>query len=106
MMHAPLLRARVLHRLTIPYILLFAAALIAAVGVVLLIELTYQLMAKAGDGSGMRMFGISFDAATAWPWLAAVGLVAGGAILTRAAWPIAAQALSDGMAAARAGGRP
>jgi branched-chain amino acid transport system permease protein len=106
MMHAPLLRARVLHRLTVPYVLLFAAALIAAVGVVLLIELTYQLIAKAGDGSGMRMFGISFDAATAWPWLAAVGLVAGGAILTRTTWPMAAQALSDGMATARAGERP
>ena len=63
-------------------------------------------MAKASDGTAMRLFGVSFDAATAWPWLTAAVLVAGGAILTRAVWPMAAQALSDGMASARAGGRP
>jgi branched-chain amino acid transport system permease protein len=61
-------------------------------------------LAKAADGTAMRLFGVSFDAATPWPWLVAAVLVAGGAILTRAAWPLAARALSDGMA--RAGARP
>jgi branched-chain amino acid transport system permease protein len=101
MMHAPLLRARVLHRLAGPYFLLLAAALIAATGVILGIELAHHLMAKASDGSVMRMFGLSFDAARAWPWLVAAMLVAGGALLTRVFWPMAAQAWNGAIVAAR-----
>ena len=103
MMHTPLLRARVLHRLAWPYLLLFAAALIAAVGVILVIELAHHLMAKASDGSVMRMFGVSFDAATAWPWLIAIALIAGGVFLVRAIWPRVAQTWNDAMAVARSG---
>jgi branched-chain amino acid transport system permease protein len=104
MMHAPLLRARTLHRLAGPYALLFGAAAIAAVGLILLIELTHQLMAKASDGSAMRMFAVSFDAASPAPWIVATVLVAGGALLARLVWPVVTQTWND--AAARAGGRP
>jgi branched-chain amino acid transport system permease protein len=105
LMHAPLLRARVLHRLAGPYLLLLAAALIAAAGVILVIELGHHLMAKASDGSVMRMFGVSFDTASVSPWLIAATLVAAGALLTRIVWPIATQAWNDAMAAARMGAR-
>jgi branched-chain amino acid transport system permease protein len=105
MMHAPLLRARVLHRLAGPYLLLLAAALIAAAGAILVIELGHHLMAKASDGSVMRMFGVSFDAASVSPWLIAATLVAAGALLTRIVWPIATQAWNDAIAAARTGAR-
>ena len=105
MMHAPLLRARVLHRLAGPYLLLLAAALIAAAGVILVIELGHHLMAKALDGSVMRMFGVSFDTASVSPWLIAATLVAAGALLTRIVWPIATQAWNDAIAAARTGAR-
>jgi hypothetical protein len=54
----------------------------------------------------MRLFGVSFDAASAWPWLVAAVLAAGGAVLTRIVWPMAALALSNAMAEAQAGGRP
>ena len=106
LMHAPLLRARVLHRLAGPYLLLLAAALIAAAGVILVIELGHHLMAKASDGSVMRMFGVSFDTASVSPWLIAATLVAAGALLTRIVWPIATQAWNDAIAAARTGARP
>ena len=105
LMHAPLLRARVLHRLAGPYLLLLAAALIAAAGAILVIELGHHLMAKASDGSVMRMFGVSFDTASVSPWLIAATLVAAGALLTRIVWPIATQAWNDAMAAARMGAR-
>jgi len=105
MMHAPLLRARVLHRLAGPYLLLLAAALIAAAGAILVIELGHHLMAKASDGSVMRMFGVSFDTASVSPWLIAATLVAAGALLTRIVWPIATQAWNDAIAAARTGAR-
>jgi len=105
MMHAPLLRARVLHRLAGPYLLLLAAALIAAAGAILVIELGHHLMAKASDGSVMRMFGVSFDTASVSPWLIAATLVAAGALLARIVWPIATQAWNDAIAAARTGAR-
>jgi branched-chain amino acid transport system permease protein len=103
MMHAPLLRARALRLLAVPYALLLAAASIAGVGAIVVVELTHRLTVKASEGTVMRLFGMSLDAGTAWPWLAAVALAAGGALLTRAAWPIAARALSDAMATAQAG---
>ena len=105
LMHAPLLRARVLHRLAGPYLLLLAAALIAAAGAILVIELGHHLMAKASDGSVMRMFGVSFDTASVSPWLIAATLVSAGALLTRIVWPIATQAWNDAIAAARTGAR-
>jgi branched-chain amino acid transport system permease protein len=106
MMHAPLMRARVLYPLAVPYALLLTAALIAAVGVIVAIELTHHLMAKTADGTTMRLFGVSFDAASAWPWLVAAVLAAGGAVLTRIVWPMATLALSNAMAEAQAEGRP
>jgi branched-chain amino acid transport system permease protein len=106
MMHAPLTRARTLHRLAAPYALLSGAAAIAAVGLILLIELTYRLMAKAAEGSAMRMFGVSFDAASAAPWIVTAVLVVGGALLVRLVWPLVTRAWSDATVAARAGGPP
>jgi branched-chain amino acid transport system permease protein len=106
MMHAPLLRAHTLHRLAGPYALLFGAVLIAAIGLILLIELTHQLMAKAADGSMMRMFAVSFDAASPPPWIVMAVLVAGGALLARLAWPVVTQAWNDATAVARAGEPP
>ena len=106
MMHTPLTRARVLHLLMVPYALLLAAASIAGVGAIVIVELTHRLTVKASEGSVMRVFSISLDAKSAWPWLVAAALAAGGALLTRAAWPLAARALSDATAAAHTGARP
>jgi len=105
MMHAPMLRARGWHSLMIPYALLLAAASVAVVGAIVIVELTHHLMVKAADGTVMSLFGISLDAAAPSPWLVAVILAAGGAMLARAAWPIAARALSDAMAEAQTGER-
>jgi len=71
------------------------------VGTIVIVELTHHLMVKATEGTVMRLFGISLDTQSAWPWLVAVALVAGGGLLTRAAWPPATRALSDATAAAQ-----
>ncbi|MGB7833908.1 MAG: branched-chain amino acid ABC transporter permease [Xanthobacteraceae bacterium] len=105
MMHVPLMRARVLHLLMVPYALLLAAASIAGVGAIVVVELTHRLAVKAIEGTAMRLFGILLDTESAWPWLVAAALAAGGGLLTRAAWPLAARALSDATAAARTGER-
>jgi branched-chain amino acid transport system permease protein len=101
MMHAPLLRARALHVLLVPYAQLLAAASFAGVGAIGIVELTHRVMVKTGEPSVMRLFGLSVDAASAWPWLVAAALAAGGALLMRVAWPLAARALSDATAAAQ-----
>lgn len=100
MIHVPLVRARVLHLLMLPYALLLAASSIAGVGAIVIVELAHRLTVKATEGAGMRLFGISLDAESAWPWLVAAALVAGGGLVTRAAWPLATRALSDATAAA------
>jgi branched-chain amino acid transport system permease protein len=105
MMHAPLLRGRVLHRLVAPYALLLIAASIAGAGAILAIELTHHLMAKSADGTVMRLLGVSLDVAAAGPWLVAAALAAVGAVLTRSAWPMAAGTLNDAITAAQAEGR-
>jgi branched-chain amino acid transport system permease protein len=105
MMHAPLLRARALRLLAVPYALLLAAASIAGVGAIVVVELTHRLTVKASEGTVMRLFSMSLDAASAWPWLVAAALAAGGALLMRAAWPLAAQALSNAIATAQRGER-
>jgi len=105
MMHVPLTSARVLHLLMMPYALLLAAASIAGVGTIVIVELTHHLMVKATEGTVMRLFGISLDTQSAWPWLVAAALAVGGGLLTRATWPLAARALSDATAAAHTGER-
>ena len=105
MMHVPLMRARVLHLLMLPYALLLAAASIAGVGAIVIVELTHRLTVKGTEGTVMRLFGISLDTESAWPWLVAAALAAGGGLLARATWPLATRALSDATAAAHTGER-
>jgi branched-chain amino acid transport system permease protein len=100
MIHVPLVCARVLHPLMLPYASLLAASSIAGVGGIAIVELAHRLTVKATEGAVMQLFGISLDAESAWPWLVAAALVAGGGLLTRAAWPLATRALSDAAAAA------
>jgi hypothetical protein len=60
-------------------------------------------MAKAADSSAMRMFAVSFDAASPLPWIVTIALVVGGALLVRLVWPLVMRAWSDATAAARGG---
>jgi branched-chain amino acid transport system permease protein len=106
MLHVPLMRARALHLLMLHYALLLGAASIAGVGTIVIVELTHRLTVKATEGTVMRLFGISLDTESAWPWLVAAALAAGGGLLTRATWPLAARALGDATDAAHAGERP
>jgi len=105
MIHVPLVRARALHLLMLPYALLLAASLIAGVGAIVIVELAHRLTIKAAEGAVIRLFGISLDAESAWPWLVAVALAIVGGLLTGGAWPLAARALSNATAAAQTGER-
>jgi branched-chain amino acid transport system permease protein len=73
-------------------------------GLSLVIEMTFRLMAKASDGSAMSFLYVPIDAARPLPWLVAATLLVGGFWLSRRSWTLVANAWNNATAAA-AGGR-
>ncbi len=104
MMHQPLWRAGVLHRLALPYATMLVPLLLTVLGVIVAIESTYRVTVGASEGTTMRLFGVTFDAATAWPWLTAAAFVVLGAVLFRAFLPSLRAAWGDALTVARAQG--
>jgi branched-chain amino acid transport system permease protein len=96
LMHEPLWHAgayRTLFGRLIPaYLVALVPALIALVGLILVIEMTFRLMVKASEGTRMTFFSVPLDAAGAVPWIAAVVLLVGGFYLFRRTWPFVADA--------------
>jgi len=54
--------------------------------------MSYRLATQPELGSRMRLAGVAVDAATAWPWLAAGVMLAGGFLLFRGAWSLVGSA--------------
>jgi hypothetical protein len=63
-----------------------------AAGAVLLIEMSYRVSTQPELGTRMRVVWITVDAASPWPWIAAIALFAGGFLVFRKTWPIVAAA--------------
>jgi branched-chain amino acid transport system permease protein len=105
MMHAPLWRARVVHRVIPAYLLAFAPALAALAGVSLVIEMIFRLTVKASEPSAMTFFHVPLDAASVLPWIVALVLIGGGFWVFRLTWPIVDRAWTDAGAAAKGKGR-
>ena len=101
MMHAPLWRARVVHKVMPAYLLSLLPGLVTLLGVSLVIEMAFRLMVKASDGSAMSFLHVPLDAARPVPWVVAAGLAVGGFWLFRRSWPVVANAWNDAMVAAR-----
>jgi branched-chain amino acid transport system permease protein len=99
-LHGPAWRARRIHRLVGPYLVTAGLGLIAAVGVVGLIELTHFVSTAATGATVKRLFWMRVSIATPWPWLAFAALAAGGAAGLRWAAPRAAAAFTSATAAA------
>jgi branched-chain amino acid transport system permease protein len=70
LMHAPLIRARRLHRLLPSYLITAVPALVMTVGAVFLLEINYRLATKPELGTRTTFFSIPVDMARPWPWLA------------------------------------
>ena len=92
LMHRPIVRTRAFWRVLRAYIIALAPALVMTIGAVLLVEMSYRLSTQPELGTRLRLFGVTVDAATPWPWIAAVVMVAAGFIVFRATWPIVASA--------------
>ncbi|HEY8242988.1 MAG: branched-chain amino acid ABC transporter permease [Vicinamibacteria bacterium] len=89
--HAAIVRTRAFAGVLGAYALAIVPLAIVAAGMVLLVEMSYRLATQPELGSRMRLLWTTVDAATAWPWIAAVASLVGGFLLFRLTWrPIGA----------------
>jgi branched-chain amino acid transport system permease protein len=95
MMHAPAWRAGRLPRLAGPYLVVALAALVAAVGVIGLLEMVHFLVTASPSVTTKRLFWTAVPVRALVPWLAFVALTAAGALALRWAAPRAAGALAE-----------
>jgi branched-chain amino acid transport system permease protein len=93
-MHGPAWRAGRFGRLLGPYLLTGSLALVAAVGIVGLLEMIYFLVSAPAGQSTRRLFWVAVDVRTVGPWLVFAALTAAGALGARWAAPQAAAAFA------------
>jgi branched-chain amino acid transport system permease protein len=103
MMHAPAWRTGRFRRLLGPYALTALLGLVAAVGVIGLLEMVHFMAAAPAARSTKRLFWMTVPVRTLWPWLAFAALLVAGAVGVRRAAPRAAAAFSE---ASRPAGAP
>ena len=104
MLHAPFLRARAPGRVLRAYALGLAPVLALLLGAVTLIEMAYRRSTQPEAGTRMKLFWVSMDTATPWPWLGAAFLVVAGYVAWRWISPRVAAAWSMASEEAGAGG--
>ena len=95
MLHAPAWRARRAGRLVAPYVVTGLLGLVAAVGVIGLLEMSHTVLLAESRTGMKRLFGTTVNVRTVTPWLVFAALVAAGALGLRWAGPRAAAALND-----------
>ena len=91
-MHIPVLKARLMRRLWLPYAAALATGLVLLAGLVSVVEITYHYSLEGSTAPEMTLFGIAFDATDSMPWAVATGLLAGGFIVSRFAWSAVSRA--------------
>src|SRR5256886_17531853 len=79
MLHAPAWRARRLGRLVGPYLIAGVCGLVAAIGIIGLLEMLHALVAGDTPGGVKRLFWTAVTLRSATPWLVFIGLAGAGA---------------------------
>jgi branched-chain amino acid transport system permease protein len=102
-MHIPFLRARAMGRVLRVYALALGPVLAMTLGAVILIEMAYRRSTQPEAGARMKLFWISMDTSTPWPWLGAALLAAAGYASWRWVSPRVAAAWSEASEEARLG---
>ena len=85
--HAAIARTRALGAVLRAYALAFLPALMVIVGGATLLEIAYRVSTQPEAGSRMKLFWITMNASTPWPWLGAAAVAIGGSVLLRLALP-------------------
>ena len=95
MLHAPAWRARRIGRLLGPYVIVAALGLVAAVGIIGVLEMLHVVIAADTPSGLKRLFWTTVNVRAVAPWLVFVALAAAGAAGLRWAGPRAAVALGE-----------
>ena len=82
LMQIPVIRARRLGELAVPYALAAGAGLIAMVGLIGIVEMVYRL-SEQGASTILNVFGMAFDARTTAPWIGFALVLAAGIVALR-----------------------
>ena len=106
LMHLPLIRARLLHKVLTAYLVAVVPAFVMALGAVFLLEINYRLATSPELGRKTTFLSIPVDMSTPWPWLAGIAVLAIGYLgfrrsmrLVADAWSAASERLQAGAAA-------
>jgi len=98
LMHLPLARARLLHKVLPAYLVAVVPAFVMVLGAVFLLEINYRLATSPELGRKTTFFSIPVDMSTPWPWLAGVAVLAVGYLgfrrsmrLVAGAWSVAGE---------------
>ena len=98
LMHLPLARARLLHKVLPAYLVAVVPAFVMLLGAVFLLEINYRLATSPELGRKTTFLSIPVDMSTPWPWLAGVAVLAVGYLgfrrsmrLVAGAWSVAGE---------------
>ena len=78
---------RLLFMLTLPYLAAVGASIVALIGAVSILELTHKLTSEEATTTELKLFWITTDAGTLWPWAIAIAIVAAGIYMCRRTYP-------------------
>jgi branched-chain amino acid transport system permease protein len=85
MLHEPVWKAGLMRRLIPPYLKALLPAILVFLGLLILVEINYHLSLSIDPQSPMSLFGITFQAQSALPWLMGILFVITGFFLFRVA---------------------
>ncbi|TSA10091.1 MAG: branched-chain amino acid ABC transporter permease [Betaproteobacteria bacterium] len=85
-MHVPVIKARLMRRLWLPYAATVATGTVLLIGLISLVEITYHYSLEAETAPEMKLFSFAFKVTDGAPWAIAAGLLVGGFIISRFAW--------------------
>ena len=94
-MHVPVIKARLMRRLWLPYAATVVTGSVLLTGLISVVEITYHYSLEADTAPAMTLFGFAFKVTDGTPWAVATGLLVGGFIVSRFAWNAVGRAWGD-----------
>ncbi|MGP1676738.1 MAG: branched-chain amino acid ABC transporter permease [Burkholderiales bacterium] len=94
-MHVPVIKARLMRRLWLPYAATIVTGMVLLIGLISMVEITYHYSLEADTAPAMTLFGFAFKVTDGAPWTVATGLLVGGFIISRFAWNTVGRAWGD-----------